>query len=71
MKSLSKLTITTFSGAAALAFAVGFGGIATTPMGTTPAAAAHASSNAPVAPSTPGSTVHQATLVGCISGLDC
>lgn len=74
MKSLNKLTITTFGGAAALAFAVGFGGIAAMPVDTTPAPPAHTSSNAAAAPTAAGSAdaaVHQATLVGCISGLDC
>jgi hypothetical protein len=71
MKSQTKMTITTFSGAAALAFAVGFGGLGASPV--TPAPAAHASSSvAPAAPNAPApSAVHQAILTGCIAGLDC
>ena len=73
MKSLTKMTITTFSGAAAVAFAVGFGGIGAKPNMSTPAPAAHASSSvAPAVPAAPGNSgVHQAVLTGCISGLGC
>jgi hypothetical protein len=73
MKSQTKMTITTFSGVAALAFAVGFGGLGASPVVPAPAPAAHASSS--VAPAAPNalapSAVHQAILTGCISGLDC
>lgn len=73
MKSLTKMTITTFSGAAAVAFAVGFGGIGATPNMSTPAPTTHASSSvAPAVAGAPGNGgVHQAVLTGCISGLDC
>lgn len=73
MKSLTKMTITTFSGAAAVAFAVGFGGIGATPNMSTPAPAAHASSTvAPAVPTAAGDgRVHQAVLTGCVAGLDC
>ena len=72
MKSLTKMTITTFSGAAAVAFAVGFGDIGATPNMSTPAPAAHASSSvAPTVPAPGNGGVHQAVLAGCISGLGC
>jgi hypothetical protein len=80
MKSLTRMAITTLGGAAALAFAVGFGGVGASPVGTTPATTAHTSSNvAPAPPSTAatggitsgGAGVHIATLTGCVLDLDC
>ncbi len=73
MKSQTKMTITTFSGAAVLAFAVGFGGLGASPVAAAPAPASHASSSVtPTAPNpTAAGSVHQAVLTGCISGLDC
>ena len=55
--------------AAALAFAVGFGGVGVSSFGSTPTtqpAPRVASSAAPAAPG-----VHNATLAGCVAGLDC
>ena len=59
-----------FGGAAALALAVGFGGVGVSSFGANPPAtqpAPHVAS----APANPAPAVHQATLTGCISGLDC
>ncbi len=65
----TKKTIAMFGGAAALAVAVGFGGIGVSSQDTTPATAAHpAASVAPAKGATPG--VDVATLTTCISGLD-
>jgi hypothetical protein len=57
--------------AAALAFAVGFGGVGVSPLGNTPTTTAHPAPRAAAAsaPAAPG--VHYATLTGCIAGLDC
>ncbi|GLE53335.1 hypothetical protein [Mycobacterium montefiorense] len=69
MKSQTKMTITTFGAAAALAFAVGFGGLGASPAAAAPAT--HAPSIVtPANASAPGS-VHQAVLIACISGLNC
>ncbi|GBG39026.1 hypothetical protein [Mycobacterium montefiorense] len=71
MKSQTKMTITTFGAAAALAFAVGFGGLGASPAAAAPAPATHApSSVTPANASAPGS-IHQAVLIACISGLNC
>jgi hypothetical protein len=72
MKAQSKMTITTFGAAGALALIVGLGAppVAAAPA---PAPATHSSSSvAPVAPNAeaPG-TVHNAVLTACISGLNC
>lgn len=71
MKSQTKMTITTFSGAAALAFAVGFGGLGASPVDAAPAPASHASSSVAPASAAPAGSVHQAVLAACISGLNC
>jgi hypothetical protein len=76
MKSPTKMKIATFGGAAALALAVGFGGVGAGPVGNTPATTAHTSSHvapapAPGAVANGGAEVHPATLTGCVAGLDC
>jgi hypothetical protein len=66
--------IALFGGAAALAFAVGFGGLgvsAANSLGNTPTG--HPGHPAPPAASAPAHAapnVHNATLVACVSGLD-
>jgi hypothetical protein len=60
--------IAIFGGAAALAVAVGFGGAGVGSLGDTSAATHPAAS---VAPANAPSNVHSATLVGCISDLNC
>jgi hypothetical protein len=74
----TKTALTMFGGAAALAVAVGFGGIAAnTVANALPASLPTTSGVTPALPNaaTPGSpsgnTVHHAVLTGCISGLDC
>ena len=68
----TKKALAMFVGAAALAFAVGFGGVGVSSLDNTTAATTHpASSVAPAAAQTPASGVHVATLTGCVSGLDC
>lgn len=72
MKSQTKMTITTFGAAGAIAFIVGLGGITPNPVAPAPAPAPHASSS--VAPATPNAStngVHKAVLTACISGLNC
>jgi hypothetical protein len=76
MKSPTKMKIATFGGAAALALAVGFGGVSAGLVGNTPATTTHASSHAAPAPApgavaNGGAGVHTATLTGCVTGLDC
>jgi hypothetical protein len=67
----TKKTIAMFGGAAALAFALGFGGVGVSSLGsmTTPATQP-APSAAPV-PAKAAAGVHFATLTNCVSGLDC
>ena len=63
--------IALFGGAAALAFAVGFGGIgvsAANSLGNTPTT--HPAPPAASAPAHAAPNVHNATLVACVSGLD-
>jgi hypothetical protein len=69
----AKKTVTLLCGAAALAFAVGFGGgVGVSSLDNTTAATSHpAATAAPAAAQTPASGVHVATLTGCVSGLDC
>ena len=62
--------IAMFGSAAALAFAVGFGGIGVSALGNTPTTPTHAAPPVAAAPA-PASNVHDATLTGCISGLGC
>jgi hypothetical protein len=57
-----------FGGAAALALVVGFGGVGVSSLGDNPPAT-HPAPRVAAAPANPA--VHQATLAGCISGLDC
>jgi hypothetical protein len=52
--------IAMFGSAAALAFAVGFGGVGVSPPGNTPTTTTH-----------PATSVHFATLTGCVAGLNC
>jgi hypothetical protein len=59
-----------FGGAAALALAVGFGGVGASSLGDNPPTTQPAHHVA-AAPANPAPAVHQATLAGCISGLDC
>jgi hypothetical protein len=61
--------IAMFGSAAALAVAVGFGGAGVSSLGHTAPTTTHPAAS--VAPASAPSNVHQATLVGCISGLDC
>ncbi|BAX92853.1 hypothetical protein [Mycobacterium shigaense] len=74
MKSPTKMTMMTFSGAAALAFAVGFGGVGPTPVANKPnpptSASAHVVQARAEAGST-GSLTQHAEFVGCISDLNC
>jgi hypothetical protein len=67
----AKKTIAKFGGAAALAFAVGFGGVGANPPGNTTTPTTHPAPSAAPAPAKPASGVHTATLTGCIAGLDC
>lgn len=61
--------IAIFGGVAALAVAVGFGGAGVGSLGDTTAATTHPAAS--VAPANAPSNVHTATLVGCISDLNC
>ena len=63
--------IAMFGSAAALAFAVGFGGVGVSSLGNTPTTTAHPAPRAAAAsvPAAPG--VHYANLTSCIPGLDC
>ncbi|MCV7165312.1 hypothetical protein [Mycobacterium stomatepiae] len=73
MKSQTKMTITTFGAAGAVAFIVGLGGISPSEVAPAPAPPTHASASvASAAPNAeaPG-TVHKAVLTACISGLNC
>ena len=63
--------IAMFGSAAALAMAVGFGGVGVSSFGNTTAPATHPAASVAQAPANSPSNVHAATLVGCISGLDC
>ncbi len=71
MVGTKKKTIAMFGGAAAVAFAVGFGGgVGVNALGTTPAPATQPAASVQVpAKAVPG--VHIATLTGCIAGLGC
>jgi hypothetical protein len=80
MKSEARKAMAVFGGAAALVFAVGLGGLAeeTFSDGSTAATPTTSVTPAHSAPSVPGQLtgsagpgVHAATLVGCVSGLDC
>jgi hypothetical protein len=62
--------IAMFGGAAALALAVGFGGVGVGALGGTPAPT-HAAPSVAAAHANPAPNVHNATLAGCIAGLDC
>ena len=68
----TKTTIAMFGGAAALAFAVGFGGVGVNPLGnaTPPSPHAAPSATAP-APAKAAPGVQFATLTGCVAGLNC
>ncbi|MEE6138206.1 hypothetical protein SKC41_17985 [Mycobacterium sp. 050128] len=75
MKSSTKMTITTFGAAGALALVVGVGGVGPSPAAAAaPAPVTHSSSSLTAASQNvavaPGS-VHKAVLVACISGLNC
>jgi hypothetical protein len=74
MKVPTKTAIAMFSGAAALALTVGFGGIGVSQVGastapTHPSSVTMARPDA-AAPASHGG-VHPATLTGCISGANC
>jgi hypothetical protein len=80
MSSGTKKAMAVFGGAAALVFAVGLGGAAeeTVSGGTTAATPTASVRPAYPVPAAPGQLtgsavagVHAATLVGCVSGLDC
>jgi hypothetical protein len=62
--------IAMFGGAAALAFAVGFGGAGVSSLGNTPTTTTHPAPSA-AAPANAAPGVHFATLNSCIAGLDC
>jgi hypothetical protein len=62
--------IAMFGGAAALALAVGFGGVGVSSMGDTPTTA-HPAPRVAAAPAHAAPGVHYATLAGCVVGLDC
>ncbi|WP_167374025.1 hypothetical protein [Mycobacterium paraffinicum] len=62
-----RTAVAVFGGMAAVALAVGFGGLGVSPTG---AAATHSPSAITSAPSV-ASGGHPATLAGCVSGLDC
>ncbi|OBF12648.1 hypothetical protein A5730_03620 [Mycobacterium sp. ACS4054] len=67
MKTRITTAVAALGGMAAVTLALGFGGVA---VGTTAAApATHSSSG--IAPAHAAAGVHQATLAGCVSGLDC
>lgn len=67
MKTRITTAVAALGGMAAVTLALGFGGV---PAGPTAAApATHSSSGIAPAPAAAG--VHQATLAGCVSGLDC
>jgi hypothetical protein len=59
-----------FSTAAALAFAVGFGGVGVSSLGDTPTNT-HPAPHAASAPVHTAPGVHYANLTACVSGLDC
>ena len=63
--------IAIFGGAAALAFAVGFGGVGVNSVGNTPTTNAPSAPSVAPAPAHPAAGVHYANLTGCIAGLDC
>lgn len=74
----TKTALTMFGGAAALAVAVGFGGVAANTVASalpttlpTTSSVTPALPNAATTGSPSGSGVHIATLTGCVSGLDC
>ncbi|WP_156749467.1 hypothetical protein [Mycobacterium sp. E1747] len=67
MKAEMRTMVAVFGGMAAVALAVGFGGLDVSPTG---AAATHKPSAVTSAPAV-ASGVHPATLAGCVSGLDC
>jgi hypothetical protein len=62
--------IAMFGSAAALAFAVGFGGVGVSPVGNTPTTT-HPAPSAAAVPAHAAPGVHYANLTGCVSGLDC
>jgi hypothetical protein len=70
-----KTAIAMFSGTAALAIAVGFGGLGVSPAGgastTAHVTAPPSSSATPALGKAPASDVHHVVLTSCISGLDC
>ncbi|MEZ0352545.1 hypothetical protein [Mycobacterium sp. pR1184] len=74
MKSSTKMTITTFGAAGALALVVGVGGVGPSPAAAAPAPVTHSALSATPASqhvaAAPGN-VHKAVLVACISGLNC
>jgi len=76
MRSQTKTAIKMFGSAAAIAAAVGLGGVGVNAAGSTPSTG-HALSSVIPAPAATGSStgsgsgVHNATLTGCVSGLDC
>jgi hypothetical protein len=76
MRSQTKTAIKMFGGVAAVAIAVGLGGVGVDALSSTPTTG-HLSSQVVPAPAASGSSagsgsgVHAATLTGCISGLDC
>jgi hypothetical protein len=67
----AKKTMAMFGGAAALAFAVGFGGIEVSSLGNTTTPTTHPATSVAPAPAKAASGVHIATLTGCIGGLNC
>jgi hypothetical protein len=76
MKSQTRTAMKMFGGAAAIAAVVGLGGVGVSSAAGAPTAG-HLTSSVTQAPppsggaTTAGSAVHAATLVGCVSGLDC
>ncbi len=75
MKVHTRSTIAIFGGAAALALTVGFGGLGVNPAGDASTTTHSSSSVAPArpGPAAPGggTSVHMATLTGCIAGANC
>ena len=63
--------IAMFGSAAALALAVGFGGVGVNSLGNTPTTNAPSAPSVAPAPAHPASGVHYANLTGCIPSLDC
>lgn len=69
MKTRITTAVAALGGMAAVTLALGFGGVPVGPTGGAAAPATHSSSG--IAPAHAAAGVHQATLAGCVSGLDC